>query len=79
LRIGKIEEKSRTPSGISVSGMKTPERKYRGRTATFVIAGAASSEGMRAVSANPRHENEAAPTRIATKSAGAVEVGTSTS
>jgi hypothetical protein len=50
--------------------MKIPERKYRGRTVTFVIAGAASTFGITAVSAIPRQQKLAAPTASVRSTAG---------
>src|SRR6185503_10633809 len=61
-RIGKIEAKVRTLSGISVSGTNTPERKYSGRTVKLVIGGAACSFGMTMLSASPIEQNEKVPT-----------------
>ena len=58
--------------------MKIPEMKYSGSATAFVIAGAASIEGMNVASANPRQANDAAPTASATSSAGSVVPGIGT-
>src|SRR5215211_3341203 len=77
--IGNSSAKCKTPLGISDSGMKTPERKYSGRSAKFVIGAAASSEGIAAVIAKPRQQNDAAPTVSVTSTAGRWSHGIATS
>lgn len=66
------------PSGSEELSTKTPEASSNGRTSTLVRGGAAFSEGMAALTANPRVQNALAPTPRARSAPGSAATGSAT-